>query len=94
MILIFCKCDNIDFYTLNFRKCRDYGIERSIKDEKNNHITKNESIKTENFKNNDSDWMTAIKAEAKLGRQLILQNLIEHPYIEKTLISNQVVSFL
>ena len=84
---------NTILISLDFRKCRNYPTENTNDEVKNNTIVQNDLTKMEKSLKNDSDWMNAIKAEAKLGRQLVLQSLVEHPYIGKEIMSKQVLVF-
>lgn len=59
---------------------------------RNTNFSQNERITKVLNSNNDPDWMAAIKTEAKIGRQLVLQSLTEHPYIKKNLKDRQVCS--
>ena len=59
---------------------------------KNVSISGNDSKNTVSNSNKDPVWMTAIKTEAQIGRQLVLESLAEHPYIKKMLIDRQVCS--
>ena len=75
----------------HFRKCRNHPIV-DLKDEPKINGTHelHDRTNSQHIGCNDSDWMNAIKADAKRGRQLVIENLINHPFIKKELISKQV----
>ena len=73
------------------RKCRNHPIGDLNDGAKiNDTHESNDRTNSQHIICNDSDWMNAIKADAKLGRQLVIENLINHPFIKKELISKQV----